>query len=150
MRSWIIAGVAAGLALAASGAVAGPPAELRPTQVAGPGLYVADLEAQKAWYMDKLGMSVTNTMKRDDKPFEYIMGFGDRAGAAILALAKSGQRPAGPNGFSRVILAVPNAKGLADWLKTQGVESREVIANVAYFIRDPEGNPVELYTPPKP
>ena len=150
MRSWIIAGVAAGLALAASGAVAGPPAELRPTQVAGPGLYVADLEAQKAWYMDKLGMSVTNTMKRDDKPFEYIMGFGDGAGAAILALAKSGQRPAGPNGFSRVILAVPNAKGLADWLKTQGVESREVIANVAYFIRDPEGNPVELYTPPKP
>ena len=95
MRSWIIAGVAAGLALAASGAVAGPPAELRPTQVAGPGLYVADLEAQKAWYMDKLGMSVTNTMKRDDKPFEYIMGFGAGAGAAILALAKSGQRPAG-------------------------------------------------------
>ena len=49
-----------------------------------------------------------------------------------------------------MILAVPNAKGLADWLKTQGVESREVIANVAYFIRDPEGNPVELYTPAKP
>jgi len=36
----------------------------------------------------------------------------------------------------------------ADWLK--GVESREVIPNVAYFIRDPEGDPVELYTPPKP
>jgi catechol 2,3-dioxygenase-like lactoylglutathione lyase family enzyme len=150
MRNWIFAGAAAGLALAASGAAAGPPADLKPSRVAGPGLYVADLEAQKAWYMDKLGMSVANTMKRDGQPFEYIMGFGDGAGAAVLALAKSGQRPAGPNGFSRVILAAPNAKALADWLKTQGVESREVIPNVAYFIRDPEGNPIELYTPPKP
>jgi catechol 2,3-dioxygenase-like lactoylglutathione lyase family enzyme len=148
--------MAAGLALGAGQAeAAGPPAELKPAHVAGPGLYVTDLEAQKAWYMDKLGMSVTNTMQREGKPFEYIMGFGDRAagdgaGAAILALAKSAQRPAGPNGFSRVILAVPNAKALAEWLKTQGVESREAVPNVAYFIRDPEGNPVELYTPPKP
>jgi len=149
MKTWTMAAVAAGLALAASGAAAGPPAELKPAHVAGPGLYVADLEAQKAWYMDKLGMSVTTAMQRDGQTFEYIMGFGDGAGAAILALAKTGKRPDGPNGFSRVILATPNAKGLADWLKTQGVESREVIANVAYFIRDPEGNPVELYTPPK-
>lgn len=147
MRIWTI--LAAAVGLTASGAVAAPPASLRPAHVAGPGLYVADLEAQKAWYMDKLGMSVTNTMKRDGQPFEYIMGFGDGDGAAILALAKTGQRPAGPNGFSRVILAVPDAKGLADWLKTQGVENREVIPNVAYFVRDPEGNPVELYTPPK-
>jgi len=155
MGAWTLAAVAAGLvavglALGASSAAAGPPAELKPAHVAGPGLYVADLEAQRAWYTDRLGMSVTNTMKRDGQPFEYIMGFGDGAGAAILALAKSGQRPAGPNGFSRVILAVPSAKGLADWLKTQGVESREAIPGVAYFIRDPEGNPVELYTPPKP
>ncbi|HEV7385717.1 MAG TPA: VOC family protein [Phenylobacterium sp.] len=156
MKTWTIAALAAGLALSASQAgAAGPPAELKPAHVAGPGLYVTDLEAQKAWYMDKLGMSVTNTIQREGKPFEYIMGFGDRAGsdgaaAAILVLAKSAQRPAGPNAFSRVILAVPNARGLADWLKTQGVESREAVPNVAYFIRDPEGNPVELYTPPTP
>ncbi|WP_372787038.1 VOC family protein [Phenylobacterium sp.] len=150
MRTWTIAAMAAGLALSAGAASAGPPAELKPAHVAGPGLYVTDLEAQKAWYVDKLGMSVTNTIQREGKPFEYLMGLNDGAGAAILALAKSGTRPAGANGFSRVILAVPNAKGLADWLKGQGVESREVIPNVAYFIRDPEGNPVELYTPPKP
>jgi catechol 2,3-dioxygenase-like lactoylglutathione lyase family enzyme len=151
MRTWTIIAAAAGLALSASQAgAAGPPAELKPAHVAGPGLYVTDLEAQKAWYMDKLGMSVTNTMQREGKPFEYIMGLGDGPGGAVLALAKSAQRPPGANGFSRVILAVPNAKGLADWLKSQGVEGREVIPNVAYFIRDPEGNPVELYTPPKP
>jgi catechol 2,3-dioxygenase-like lactoylglutathione lyase family enzyme len=148
MKSWTIAALAAGLALGAGQAAAGPPANLKPAHVAGPGLYVTDLEAEKAWYMEKLGMSVGQTIQRDGKPFEYIMSLDDGAGAAILALAKSGQRPAGPNAFSRVILAVPSAKGLGDWLKTQGVEGREVIPNVAYFIRDPEGNPVELYTPP--
>ena len=143
------AAATAGMALAAGAALAGPPAELRPAQVAGPGLYVTDLEGQKAWYADKLGMSVVQTIKRVDQPYEYVMGFGGPPGAPILALAKSASRPQGANAFSRVILGVPNAKGLADWLKGQGVESREVIPNVAYFVRDPEGNPVELYTPPK-
>ncbi len=128
----------------------GPPASLKPAHVAGPGLNVADLEGQKAWYMGKLGMTVANTYRREGKPFEYIMGLGDGAGAAIIALLAAPQRPTGPNGFGRIILAVPDAKGLAEWLKTQGVENREVIANVAYVIRDPEGNAIELYTAPKP
>lgn len=147
MRMMMTAAVAAWAV--AGAALAGPPAELKPAQVAGPGLYVTDLEGQRAWYADKLGMSVVQTMKRGDQPFEYIMGFGGPPGAPILALAKSANRPQGANAFSRIILGVPNAKGLADWLKGQGVESREVIPNVAYFVRDPEGNPVELYTPPK-
>lgn len=145
MRALIIA---TGLALAAGAAAAAPPANLKPAHVAGPGVYVTDLEAQKAWYMEKLGMAVQDTIQRGGKPFEYIMGFGDGPNGAIVALALSAQRPAGPNAFSRLILATPNAKALADWLKTQGVESREAIPNVAYFIRDPEGNPIELYTPP--
>jgi len=111
-------------------------------------LNVLDLEGQKAWYMDKLGMIVADTIKRADKPYEYIMGFGGSAGAPIIALLQSPQRPTGPNAFGRIILAVPNAKGLADWLKAQGVENREVIPNAAYFIHDPEGNAIELYTAP--
>jgi catechol-2,3-dioxygenase len=151
MKRWTKAAMGAALLAMSAGAAlaAGPPANLKPAHVAGPGLYVTDLEAQKAWYADKLGMAVQDTIQRAGKPYEYIMGLGD--GAAILALASGPQRPAGANGFSRVILAVPNARRLADWLKTQGVESREVIPSVAYFIRDPEGNTVELYTaPPKP
>ena len=146
------AAVAATLVLAAGGAqAAGPPAPLKPTQVAGPGLNVLDLEGQKAWYMTKLGMVVSNVIKRQDKPYEYIMGFGDGDGRAIIALLLSPQRPPGPNAYGRIILDVPDAKGLADWLKTQGVDNREVIPGAAYFIRDPEGNAIELYTaPPKP
>ncbi|HXA38787.1 MAG TPA: VOC family protein [Phenylobacterium sp.] len=153
MKTWTMAvlGAAAAMGAAGTALAAGPPAELKPAHVAGPGLYVADLEAQRAWYSDKLGLAVRDTIQRGGTAYEYVMGYGDGPNGAILALAKSTTRPAGPNAFSRVILATPNARGLADWLKGQGVETREVIPNVAYFIRDPEGNNVELYTaPPKP
>ena len=135
----------------AGGALAEPPADLRPAHVAGAGLNVMDLEGQKAWYMAKLGLSVTNTIKAPDgSPREYVMGYGEGPSAAIIALLKSPSRQPGPNAMGRIILLSPNAKALADWLKTQGVESRQVIAGVAYFLNDPEGNAIELYTPPKP
>jgi catechol 2,3-dioxygenase-like lactoylglutathione lyase family enzyme len=153
MNTLTIAALSAVAAIGVAGTAmaAGPPEALKPAHVGGPGLYVTDLEAQKAWYSDKLGLSVRDTIQRGGTAYEYVMGYNDGPAGAILALAKSPTRPPGPNAFSRVILAVPNAKGLADWLKGQGVENREVIPNVAYFIRDPEGNTVELYTaPPKP
>ena len=148
MRAMILAAAAA-LAWAGA-ALADPPAELRPAHVAGAGLNVMDLEGQKAWYAAKLGMTLTNTIKAPDgSAREYIMGYGEGPAAAIVALLKSPQRQPGPNAMGRIILLTPNAKALADWLKTQGVDSRQVIAGVAYFISDPEGNAIELYTPPK-
>ena len=143
------AALAAGWAIAGT-ALAQPPADIRPAHVAGAGLNVMDLEGQKAWYMAKLGMTVTNTIKAPDgSPREYVMGYGEGPTAAIVALLKSPARQPGPNAMGRIILLAPDAKGMADWLKTQGVESRQVIANVAYFITDPEGNAIELYTPPR-
>jgi catechol-2,3-dioxygenase len=153
MTSLRMTALAAVLALGAGSARAmdGPPAGLKPSHIDGAGLNVMDLEAQKAWYMAKLGMTLTNTIKAaDGSPREYIMGYGGGPEAAIVALLKSPQRQPGPNAMGRIILAVPNAKGLADWLKTQGVDNRQVIPNVAYFIADPEGNAIELYTAPKP
>jgi catechol-2,3-dioxygenase len=152
MKSWTMAAaMAAGLALSAGANVAwadGPPAGLTPTKVDGAGLNCMDIEAQKAWYAGKLGMTLANTMKAaDGSPREYIMSYAP--GSAVVALLKSPARQPGPNAMGRIILAVPNAKGLADWLKTQGVDNRQVIANVAYFIADPEGNAIELYTAPK-
>ena len=151
MTRWItIAAAAALLTMSAGAALAeGPPANLKPSKVDGAGLNVMDLEAQRAWYASKLGMTLSNTIKAaDGSPREYIMGYGTGPDAAIVALLKSTARQPGPNAMGRIILGVPNAKGLVDWLKTQGVESRQVIANIAYFIVDPEGNAIELYTPP--
>jgi catechol-2,3-dioxygenase len=132
--------------LVAGAAAAEPPANLKPRTISGPGWNVMNLEGQKAWYMDKLGMKPLRSYDRDGKPFEWIMGY-DAPGGAILALLQSANRKPGPNGMARLILQVPDSKALAEWLKTQGVESRMVAAG-AYFITDPEGNPVELYTPP--
>ena len=137
------------LGLAAS-AVAAPPANLAPKTISGSGWNVMDLEVEKAWYVDKLGMTLVRTYERDGKPFEYIMGFaGAPEGSAILALLASPMRKPGPNTASRLILRVPDSKALAAFLATQGVTSREV-APRAYFLNDPEGNPIELYTPPAP
>ena len=137
--------------LAAQAAHAGElPHGLRPAHVIGPGVYVTDLAREKDWYMSKLGMSLVRTIDRNGKPFEHLLGLDDGADAAVVVLAQSVERPAGPNLFVRVILSVPDAKGLAAWLKTQDVDSRELVAGVAYMVTDPEGNRVELYTPPKP
>lgn len=150
MKLSTIAALGAGLALVASAATAGPPAGLTPAHVSGPGVNVLDLEAARTWYVDKLGMHVVRTYDRAGKPFEYVLNFNDGPDRAVLVLALSTRRPPGPNLNSRLILLVPDAKGLAAWLKTVGVEPREVVKDVAYFVVDPEGNPVELYTPPKP
>jgi len=122
------------------------PAPLTPKRIAGPGLNVRDLESMRAWYQDKLGMRLVDTVKRDGKPFEYIVGY--EGSGSILALLHAPERPAGPNLLGRLILIAPDAKGLADHLTGQGIAAREVIPNVAYFVEDPEGNPVEFYTPP--
>lgn len=123
-----------------------PPPALAPTSIVGSGLNVNDLEAQKAWYIAMLGMTVTATYQRNGAPFEYVMGLKGPGG--VLALLKA-PRPTGPNGFGRVILASADAKALAQDLATHGVAMREVVPNIAYFITDPEGNAIELYTPPK-
>jgi catechol-2,3-dioxygenase len=145
----LAAAFSAVLALAFSGAAAAEvPGNLKPRAISGPGWNVLDLEAQKAWYMDKLGMKVIRTYERNGKTFEYIMGY-DAPGGAILALLASTTRPKGPNQMARLILAVPDSKALAEHLQKQGVATR-MVAPGAYFLNDPEGNPVELYTPPVP
>ena len=146
MKRSILAAMSAAASLVAVAAYAQPapaelPAALRPSGIYGAGINVVDLEAQKAWYTSMLGMKLVNTLSRDGKPFEYLMGTD--ASGPILALLKT-ERPAGPNGFSRVILATPDAKALAQRLQAQGVPMREVAPGVAYFITDPEGNAVEL------
>ena len=146
-----IAAAAAGLFLSASVVIPaawgadGPPANLKPAKVDGAGLNVMDLEGQRAWYATKLGMTLLGTTKAaDGSPREYIMGLGPDT--AIVALLKWPADQPRPNAMGRIILGVPNAKGLADWLKTQGVDNLQMVANVSYSITDPEGNAIVLWT----
>lgn len=137
------------VALPAPTAPAASPEALLPTRIAGSAFYVNDLEAQREWYETMLGLRVLTTYQAGGKTFEYVMGRGN--GGAILALMKA-QRPPGSNAFSRVIIETPNPKGLADHLYGEGVYVRQAIRNVAYFVLDPEGNQIELFSlkPPAP
>ena len=145
-----ILGALAALAIASSARAEPPPAALMPKAISGSGWSVMDLEAARAWYIDKLGMKQVGTYARDGKTVEYIMGYEGPPGSAILALLASPQRKPGSNTLSRLILHVPDARALAAHLARQGIATREVVPGVAYFLSDPEGNPVELYTPPAP
>ena len=139
----LAAAMLAGMGLAGT-ALAAPPANLAPGNISGWGWNSIDLEAQKAWYETRLGMKVVRTYNRDGKVYEYIMGFeGAGPQSAILALLASPQRKPGPSTAGRLILRVPDSKALADWLATQGVPAR-LVAPGAYFIADPEGNPITL------
>lgn len=141
-------GLLAAVAMAGAARAEPPPAALMPQGITGSGWSVIDLEAARAWYIDKLGMKQVGTYARDGKTIEYIMGYGGSPDAAILALLVAPQRPVGANTMSRLILRVPDAKALAAHLARQGISTREVVPGVAYFLSDPEGNPIELYTPP--
>lgn len=145
-----ILGALAALAIAGSARAEPPPTALMPKAISGSGWNVMDLEAARAWYIDKLGMKQVGTYARDGKTIEYIMGYEGPPGSAILALLASPQREPGSNTLSRLILHVPDARALAAHLARQGIATREVVPGVAYFLSDPEGNPVELYTPPAP
>lgn len=155
MKSWNFGGAVLCLAMMAGAAGAATLPQNDGLHMVGPGLYVRDLAGARQWYESRLGLTVMKTYPTAPggpdagQPYEYIMSFGDGADRAVLVLTKSTTRPAGPNTFARVILQAPDAKGLATRLKAQGVEMREVIPDVAYFLIDPEGNKVELYTPPK-
>ncbi|WP_293679188.1 VOC family protein [uncultured Phenylobacterium sp.] len=140
----LAAAMLAGTALAAP-----PPAAIAPKVISGWGWNVMALEAQKAWYADKLGMKQVGVYSREGKVFEYIMAFGERGSGPILALLASPERKPGPSTAGRLILIVPDSKALSEHLVKEGVPTR-LVAPGAYFFADPEGNPIEIYTPPAP
>jgi catechol 2,3-dioxygenase-like lactoylglutathione lyase family enzyme len=141
--------VAVGMALIAGSAWAQTiPAELLPQRIAGSGITVADLEKQKAFYTDVLGMKLLRTYERDGAVFEYVLGIPSTGGdGAVLALLK-GVREPGATTYGRLILIVRDAEKLAASLTSQGVPARKV-AEGAYFFKDPEGNAVEVFQPPE-
>jgi catechol 2,3-dioxygenase-like lactoylglutathione lyase family enzyme len=151
LRTWIKLASVTALALTARGANAAPPPGLSPSHFRASVIYVADLEAERAWYTDKLGMTLVRTIFHGDKPHEYAMAVGDSPGGTLLFLAENTtDRPTGPNRYSRVLLDCPDAEALVKWLKTLGVASRETHPHANYHVADPEGNDIELYTAPKP
>jgi catechol 2,3-dioxygenase-like lactoylglutathione lyase family enzyme len=130
-----------------TGEIAPMPEELAPTRISGSGITVTDLDGMRQWYETVLNMHTVGSYERNGEIFEYILSTSpERDGGAVLALLK-GNRRDGATTYGRLILAAPDADAAADYLRNHGVAARRV-AEGAYFITDPEGNSVELYTPP--
>jgi catechol 2,3-dioxygenase-like lactoylglutathione lyase family enzyme len=124
-----------------------PPA-LAASKISGVGINVEDLDGMKAWYMTALGMKLVRSYERNGAAYEYILAMDDKGvNGAILALLKGARQP-GSTSYGRVILSVPDSEKLAAHFTSVGVSARKV-ADGAYFIRDPEGNNIEIYTAPK-
>jgi catechol-2,3-dioxygenase len=145
MKSCIIA---AALTLAAGAAAAQGTGGAKGPTIAGAGLNVTNLEAQKTWYVEVMGMKVLQTLRRDGKPFEYVLGYQGLDGGVIALLGSTARQP-GPNPWGRLILNVPDEKAMGTALAAKGAQGREVLAGIAWFVTDPEGNAIELFTAPK-
>jgi catechol 2,3-dioxygenase-like lactoylglutathione lyase family enzyme len=133
-----------------TGTVDSLPADLKPLRVAGAGLNVNDLAAQRAWYEKVLGMKLQASFPAGSAtPTEFVMSMNSAdPNAAVVALLHAPRQP-GATTFGRIIMIVPDADKAAAFLLTHGVSARKVSAG-AYFAQDPEGNNIELYTPPAP
>jgi catechol 2,3-dioxygenase-like lactoylglutathione lyase family enzyme len=133
-----------------TGTVTPLPDNLKPTRVSGSGITCANLEAQKNWYVNILGMHVVRTLERNGAAYEYVLSTETTRGpqTAVLALL-AGTRQPGATSYGRFILNVKDADATAAFLRTHGIAARNVSAG-AYFIQDPEGNNVEIYQPDYP
>jgi catechol 2,3-dioxygenase-like lactoylglutathione lyase family enzyme len=130
-----------------TGTVDALPADLKPLHMAGAGLNVTDLPGMRAWYEKVLGMKYVQSFPATGEPREFVLSMNPAdPNATVLALLKGARQP-GATTYGRVIMAMPNSDKAAAFLLTHGISARKV-SEGAYFIQDPEGNNIELYTPP--
>jgi len=124
------------------------PANLKPNRIRGAGLNVADLDKEKAYYVNVLGMVLIRQVNANEIALGYKVGPTEQAS---LVLLKAPRRD-GATTYGRVILDVPDADKLAEHLRSLGYTARKVgqPTDRAYFLQDPEGNNVEIYTPNAP
>ena len=110
---------------------------------------VTDLDRAKRFYGEVLGLV---EMARPDFPFE---GAWYRAGGCEVHLivpmdgVDVGQGPAGINPFSlHTAFAIDDYAGVVERLKDLEIEILETSAEMGQlWIRDPDGNVIELITP---
>lgn len=122
----------------------------------GVALNVLNIDKELAFYTQGLGMQLKTRIPLGSK-HEYILGFAsDPASPALLLMhetaASAPTRIQHGNGFSRVVLRVPDVKAVAARLTALGY-SHDGVRQVTggYHITmatDPEGYTLELVQPP--
>jgi catechol-2,3-dioxygenase len=122
------------------------PPNLKPNRIRASGINVTDLDRERAYYVNILGMREI----RRPNANEIVLGYG-AGDQATLVLNKAAKRE-GQTSYGRLILDVSNPEALAEHLQSLGYAVRKVgtPADRAFFTQDPEGYSVEIYTPNAP
>jgi catechol 2,3-dioxygenase-like lactoylglutathione lyase family enzyme len=129
-----------------------PPAPLpplteavKPSRLAGAGLYVVDIEKVRAFYVDVLGLKVVQRIPAQGAVREYLLSFqGEAADGPVLVLTKTAKPTAKPADYGRIIFAVPDGAALARRAAQAGYPPIRIVEGTN-IITDPEGHKIELF-----
>jgi catechol 2,3-dioxygenase-like lactoylglutathione lyase family enzyme len=117
----------------------------KPDRFAGAALNVMDMEKEKDFYLNVLGMKVVQRIPAQGTLREYILSFGDDTkSSSVLVLTKTEKVDPKVADFGRVIFDVPNGEALARRAAEAGYPPRRIVAG-SNTITDPEGHRIELF-----
>ena len=143
----------ASLPLAAETIATGPAIAAPTVSLVGPALNVGDVERERRFLTDGLGMIQVTTLDVSGGRKEYIFAFNSDPGKAALMLMHDGKarRPAARrpgSGFDRVVVFVSDLDAIAARLRANGYAHDPIReANAMYrvmFLTDPENYRWEL------
>ena len=122
--------------------------EVRPLRLSGMGLNVTDIEAAKDFYTQVVGLKVSLRIPGSNGgTAEYLLSLDGTISGGMLLVLTSHAPGDGSTSFGRIVLAVRDGRALAERIVANG-GSAEKIGDGTNFVRDPEGNLIELYQRP--
>lgn len=124
-------------------------------------LLVSDLEASTAFYRNLLGLRLAAQTVNDDDPDARHLIFGDdegRPGTLVTCLEYPDLEPGsvGRGSIHHFALSVETLEELAGWrdhLNASGAPCTEIMRRTGFssvYVRDPDGNVIELATAESP
>lgn len=149
-RSALAAVAAATLGMTAGGARAQAPPPARALSVMSATFASSDLDRSIAFYTKGLGLAAGPRMERQQVTEVPLLFPG--GGMSLLLMKWKGEAaaPAGKSRIGRLILSVPDLRGLAAQLAEAGYPLQRPIAEQAQLhilvavVKDPDGNELEL------
>jgi catechol 2,3-dioxygenase-like lactoylglutathione lyase family enzyme len=147
----ILLGPLAALALAS--ALSAQPAKslsplkdnIKPQRLAGAALNVVDIEKEKDFYINVLGMKVVQRIPSQGNLREYLLSFGDNTkDGPVLVLTRAPKVDPKAAEFGRIVFDVPNGEALARRAAEAGYPPRRIVEG-SNTLTDPEGHTIELF-----
>lgn len=117
---------------------------IRPHGLSGVALNVVDIEREKDFYINVLGMQVVQRIPSQGRLREYLLAFGSSAkDGPVVILTKTDKVDPKATDFGRLVLDVPNGEALARRAAEAGYPPRRIVEG-SNTLTDPEGHKIEL------